>query len=208
MRWLVMSVAWLAWSSASAQPSPSASEDAVVASMVLPAVTQRQRSTEPARVRGHLAVTSGDWQAAVQLFELAVEEEAGSLRALRSLGYAHAFGSDLDAAHEALYRAASIDPSHAPTIEMLAVVRYRQADYEGALSMFERLSRLQPDGAGAWLGLGRAALMAASPDKALEPLERAIALGENAAVEPYVEALKQLGRRREARQIARQYSRR
>lgn len=207
MRCLAMSVALLAWSSALAQPSPSAPDDSVVASMALPAVTMRQRTVDPALVRGHAAADSGDWQAAVPLLELAVEEEAGSLRTLRSLGHAHAFAGDLDAAHAVLYRAASIDPSHAPTIEMLAVVRYRQADYEGALSMFERLGRLQPDGVVAWLGQGRAALMIASPDKAIEPLQRAIALGERAAVEPCVDALKQLGRRQEARQLEREHRR-
>jgi tetratricopeptide (TPR) repeat protein len=168
----------------------------------------RQRSVEPALSLGRTAADSGDWQTAIPLLELAVEEEAGSLRTLRSLGHAYAFAGDLDASHEVLYRAASIDPSHAPTIEMLAIVRFRQADYEGALSMFERLGRLQPDGVVAWLGQGRAALMIASPDKALEPLERAIALGELAAVEPCVQALKELGRHREARQLARLHNRR
>ncbi len=204
MRCMAMSVALLAWSSALAQPSPSASDDAVVASMALPAVSMRQRSAVPAHVQGRAAADSGDWQSAIPLFELAVEEEAGSLRSLRSLGHAHAFVGNLDAAHEALYQAASVDPSHAPTIEMLAVVRYRQADYEGALSMFERLGRLQPDGVAAWLGQGRVFLIVASPDQAIEPLQRAIALGEEAAVEPCVRALKQVGRRREARRLARQ----
>lgn len=205
MRWLVMSVVCAAWSSAHAQPSPTPSEDAVVASMSLPAVSMRHRTTEAALVRGREAADSGDWDSAVRLFELAVEEEAGSLRTLRTLGHAYAFAGDLEAAHEVLYRAASIDPSHAPTIEMLAVVRYRQANYEGAVSMFERLGRLDPDGTSAWLGLGRSALMSSSPEAALDPLQRAISLGERAAVEPCVDALKQLGRRREARLLTKQY---
>lgn len=207
MGWMAMSVALLVTAPALAQPSPSASDDAVVASMAMPAVSQRQRPAAPALVRARTAADSGDWQTAVPLFELAVTEEAGSLRSLRSLGHAHAFVGDLDAAHDALYRAASIDPSHASTIEMLAVVRYRQANYEGALSMFERLGRLDPDGTSAWLGQGRSALMMSSPDKAVEPLRRAVALGEQAAVEPCIDALKKLGLRQEARQFARQHSR-
>lgn len=198
-------VAWVAMATlgtAYAQPVP-ADDGTVVASMAMPAVTQSTRAAVPHLDQGYALLDDGQSERAMSELRLAVDEEVGSLRALRALGLAAALDGSLDDAELALHRAASVEPNDLDTVEMLAMVRARRGDWQGAQAMFQRVVRADAARGASWLGLARAYLALDRGDDALSAVDEAVRLEVAGALLLKVEALEASGDRRAARQLRR-----
>lgn len=178
-------------------------DESVVASMAMPAVTQEQRTPRPMLDQAYGTSRRDGVQAALPLFEAAVDEQVGSLSSLRALGHARALAGDLSGAHTALLRAAMVEPEHSDTLEMLAIVRHRTGDYSGALSMFERVLRIDADCGAAWLGLARTHLALGHATQATAPAQRAFDLRIAGSRQVLSDTLRATGDVRQARQVLR-----
>ena len=201
--WLAIAGVWTASVATASEPA----DDTVVVSMATPAVVLPVRTEDPALERGHHLMASGDVLAAIPELRDAVSEEVGSLRALRTLGQALLLAGDLEEAESVLHRAASVDPEHVDTVEMLAIVRFQRGNYEGAHSMFQRVLRVDADRDSSIIGVARCHVRSNEPGQALVHTAHAMELGVPGAAELHADALSASGQGRAARRLRRELRR-
>ena len=139
------------------------------------------RSPRKARVHvnlGHALAESGDLDAAVREYRLALalvgEAPRNEALILRNLSAALASQGRWGEAEAALRRGVELDPANADVLTNLAIALGRRGDLDGAEGWARRALALRPEDGQALHLLGTVLLRRGDAARALEPLERAV----------------------------------
>ncbi len=150
--------------------------------------------------QGRQALLAGDFQAAISVLELCLQQPMADAEVLFLLGAARHRTNQLDLAREAFQEAARLTPSHLQARLALAAVCVQQGNAQAALDACHGATRIAADSPSVWFGLGVAQEAADLKDEALQSYEHALALdpGHVDALNNRGTLLIALGRVREA----------
>lgn len=131
------------------------------------------------KLRAALKRMTGDWTGALNDYSLAIEQKAddGELYEQRAMMRLYTRQSP-DAVLADLDAAISYGRKHEKVYATRGMIRSQLRDFDGAISDYETAIGLRPDYAGAYLGLSGAYLLNRNEEKAVEVLEKFIALYE------------------------------
>jgi tetratricopeptide (TPR) repeat protein len=139
-------------------------------------------------LRGVVAYSAGDLEAAVTLVSQAVAADGGIALFHCNLGEMQRRAGRLDAALAAGRRALALDPALPQALNNVGIVHYERGEYDEAATHYRRATARAPDYAEAWSNLGNALRALKAYDEAL------VAYGQALRLRPdFADALNNMG---------------
>ncbi|HEX4197569.1 MAG TPA: tetratricopeptide repeat protein [Caulobacteraceae bacterium] len=157
-------------------------------------------------LRGVVAYSAGDLDAAVGLVGQAVAADGGVALFHCNLGEMHRRAGRLDAALAAGRKALALDPDLPQALNNVGIVHYERGEYEEAVAHYRRATARAADYAEAWSNLGNALRALKAYDEALTAYGQALRLrpGFADALNNMGTALREMGRQDDAEAAYRQ----
>lgn len=145
--------------------------------------TLRAMRAEQAFVRGMTRAYLGDYEAAIQQYERALELQPGEAAVLAALAEAHEAESDLSTALYFATQAVEAAPDEPSTYRQLASLQLTAGETGAAMETYERLLELEPRDLATLTALARVQQQSGRMEEALVTYERVLdRVGENGAV--------------------------
>jgi tetratricopeptide (TPR) repeat protein len=128
-----------------------------------------------------------DWSEARRLLDEVIRREPDYAPAYVSLGVMSLRGEELSRAAQLFEKALELDPRNQEALYNLGAVHFNEKDYPAAVAVLEDGVSFWPANAGMHALLGAALVEAGAPGKAVEVLQRALALDpENSMAGQYL----------------------
>ena len=125
---------------------------------------------------GEALTKEGRWKEALDAFRIAAELTPDDARDHSNVGAALIMLDRHDEAEEPFRHALTLDPKSAYALQNFASLKVKQKRYREALDLYRRFARTDPRNPTAHHGMGTALYFLGEPEKALNSLERALAL--------------------------------
>ena len=137
---------------------------------------QRRQAAEAKRLNnaGVMAYHNGQYEKALELFEAALEIDAGFTEAHNNLGLTYTEMGDEEKATEAFRKALELNPDLAATYNNLGYVFYRLGSYTEAIEMYNEAIGRSRDNSSAYTNLGNALYKLDRLDEAIDAWAKAV----------------------------------